>query len=161
MIKRNAFHLMAAITVALMSVGFASCSSDDDPAAELTYETAVLKSFEGTWRLNSTKTSGGTEVGDIAKYLDSVHPSKLVITRPADNKLNFTMYVWDEGKNDWSQTYSGSVLDGSKTRAGGVEYLPHLIIQMPDGTKFDLLKNGNDSLILRNTTTVLTFERMD
>ena len=158
--KKNLMHLLAAMMVAMMSVGFASCSSDD-PAAELTYETAVLKSFEGTWILNSTKTSGGTEVGDIAKYLDSVHPSKLVITRPADNKLNFTMYVWDEGKNDWSQTYSGSVLDGSKTRAGGVEYLPHLIIQMPDGTKFDLLKNGNDSLILRNTTTVLTFERMD
>ena len=157
--KKYFMHLLAAMMVAMMSVGFASCSSDD-PAAELTYETAVLKSFEGTWGLISTKTSE-TEVGDIAKYLDSVHPSKLVITRPGDNKLNFTMYVWDEGKNDWSQTYSGSVLDGSKTRAGGVEYLPHLVIQMPDGTKFDLLKSGNDSLLLRNTTTVLTFERMD
>ena len=166
--KKYFMHLLAVMMVAMLSVGFASCGGDDDdtpaPAAELPYDSAVLKTFEGTWGLYRIETLE-LENG-YTKYFSPEFPStqddrKLVITRSADNKLNFIMYAWDENKNDWSQSYSGFVLDGSKTRAGGVEYLPNLVIQTPDGTKLNLEKRDDDTLILRNDNIKLTFDRMD
>ena len=111
MIKRNAFHLMAAITVALLGVGIASCSSDNDdsevpePPETTTFK---VKDLVGTWGLTHSK--GWERLQDHSEtFNDDFDPenptsedaTKMVITNPNGNTLEIVLYEWDEFKKDW------------------------------------------------------------
>ena len=126
--KKYFMHLMAIMMVAMLSVGFASCSNDDDEDKNVT--TSVNpKDLVGTWGLTHAE---GWEIweGQKETYNDTYDPlnptsdedQKMVITNPSGNTLDFVIYEWDEILKKWSDdTKISLTLNGNTIESGSIK----------------------------------------
>ena len=159
--KKYFMHLMAIMMVGMLSVGFASCSSDDEQesAPILTIGTDEQKSLIGTWGLiyvESLENSGG----DNGTSFDPLNPTsrndqKWIITSPAANQLNVVMYTWDAAKTEWTQTYSVPIVEKN------LEGYKGLYIELPNNSTIQISSSGAGQLRVKTGTTRMTFKSWD
>ena len=129
--KKYFMHLMAAMMVAMLSVGFASCSSDNDDNEVPETTTVNVKDLVGTWGL--THAEGWDAVlGQKETFSDDYDPenpkggddTKMVITNPSGNTFVIVQYEWDDFKKDWVEEFSGEAeLDANKLTAYNMTFL--------------------------------------
>lgn len=121
-------HLMAIMMVAMLGVGLASCSNDDDDDKNVT--TSVNpKDLVGTWGLTHAEGwemwQGQKETYD--ETYDPLNPTsdddqKMVITNPQGNTLDFVIYEWDEILKKWSDDTKFSLtLNGNTMESGSIK----------------------------------------
>ena len=129
--KKYFMHLLAAMMVAMLSVGFASCSSDNDDNEVPETTTFNVKDLVGTWGLTHAE---GWDMWDGQKetFSDDYDPEnptsedalKMVITHPSGNTFKIVQYEWDEWKKDWVEAFSGEAeLDANKLTAYNMTFL--------------------------------------
>ena len=165
MIKRNAFHLMAAITVALMSVGFASCSSNEDN--EILSGTTINKEdLLGSWVLIHSE---GWQMSDDEKntfdytFDPLTHTSddifktatKIVFTDHSQDTFKMTVYEWHPFNKEWENPMSDyGMLVGDE-----------LITEIDTGVKMTVSFINPSTLVMEVSSSIRynkqTYERMD
>ena len=129
--KNFIWSMLAAVMVAMLSVGFASCSSDNDDNEVPETTTFNVKDLVGTWGLTHAE---GWEMwqGQKETFSDDYDPEnptsedaiKMVITNPSGNTFKIVQYEWDEFKKDWVEDFSGEAeLDANKLTAYNMTFL--------------------------------------
>ena len=88
--KKNFLHLMATMMAAMLSVGFASCNSDDDEngLAELTHN-QIIELLEGKWEVYG-------ELKCITKGINFDGKYKGLIEFYGDKKFKFSVIEGDK-----------------------------------------------------------------
>ena len=129
--KKYFMHLLAVVMVAMLSVGFASCSSDNDDNEVIENPSVNVKDLVGTWGLihseGWTMLQGQKET--FSNDYDPENPTsedvtKMVITNPSGNTFEILQYQWDEWKKDWGESFSGEAeLDANKLTAYNMTFL--------------------------------------
>ena len=127
--KNFLWSMLAAVMVAMLSVSFASCSSDDDDNKGSENVAISAKNMVGTWGLVHSE---GWEIwqGQKETFNDTYDPlnpktdedEKMEITNPSGNSLYFVTYEWDEIFKEWdSDTRFTLTLEGNNLTGGGMD----------------------------------------
>lgn len=116
--KKNLLHLLAIMMVAVLSVGFASCSSDDDESVD----SSIIGTWEdtnyidGTWQWTFNSNGKGTcKVIDNTTYTFtfdfSFDGSTLIIKGEEDGERytdTYSVSFSSDGKTmTWTEEYNG------------------------------------------------------
>ena len=129
--KNFIWSMLAAVMVAMLSVGFASCSSDNDDNEVPETTTFNVKDLVGTWGLTHAE-GWETWQGQKETFSDDYDPEnptsedaiKMVITNPSGNTFKIVQYEWDEFKKDWVEEFSGEAeLDANNLTAYNMTFL--------------------------------------
>lgn len=101
--KKNVFYLLAIMMVAMLGVGFTSCSSDDDEMGD-----ALIDQLQGTWEF-----SKGTEkVMGMTITMD--RSSLQEMKRSMEDMMGSKVEIWDE-----TLSFKGNKVNGVKYTLDG------------------------------------------
>ena len=134
--KKNYLHLLAIMMVTMLSVGFASCGSDDDDN-DITGGSELVDKLQGTWKF-----SKGTEtVMGMTITIDqsSLKDMKKSMEQMMGSKVEF----WDE-----TLSFSGNMVNGVNYTLKGNELILDGMDAM-DGISISVKSVTSSILVLR------------
>ena len=136
--KNYLLSLMAMIMVAMLSVGFASCGSDDDDD-EITGGSELVDKLQGTWQFQK-----GTEtVMGMTITMDRSSLSE--IKKSMEQMMGSRVEFWDE-----TLSFSGSKVNGVNYTLKGNELILDGMDAM-DGISISVKSVTSSTLVLRES----------
>lgn len=133
--KKNYLHLLAIIMVALLSVGFVSCGSDDDD--DIPGGSELVDKLQGTWQFSKgTETVMGMT---ITMDRSSLNEMKKSMEQIMGTRVEF----WDE-----TLTFSNSKVNGVNYKLKGNELILDGMDSM-SGIRIVIKSLSSSTLVLR------------
>ena len=133
--KKSYLHLLAIMMVAMMSIGFASCSSDDDDENGGASSSELINKLQGTWDFQrGTETVMGMTITMDRSSLSEMKKSM-------EQMMGTRVEFWDE-----TLSFSGSrvngvnyTLDGKKLILDGMDAMDGISISVKSVTSSKLV----------------------
>lgn len=135
--KKNSYlHLLAIVMVAMLSIGFASCSSDDDDN-DISGGSELVEKLQGTWKFQKgTETVMGMT---ITMDRSSLSQMKKSMEQMMASKVEF----WDE-----TLSFSGNRVNGVNYTLKGSKLILDGMDAM-DGISISVKSVSSSTLVLR------------
>lgn len=134
--KKNYLHLLAIMMVAMLSVGFVSCGSDDDDD-DISGGSELVDKLQGTWQFQK-----GTETV-MGMTITMDRSSLKEMKKSMEQMMGTRVEFWDE-----TLSFSGSKVNGVNYKLDGNKLILDGMDAM-DGISISVKNISSSTLILR------------